>query len=532
MSTSREHAAGLPPQVSSDDAQLINNLPPELFVQVLQNVYWLLERPGVNRDANWTVPYQLVCRRWRDVICSTPQFWQKIDVSSSSQWLDFCLTRCDGIPASVEVWDPTRPEAIFSTLCRHASSIGAFRLYCNVPYLRDLPGLPPLLTTPMPALETLLLTGPHWKGEILDVALTPELVPRLTSLELWNCTAPRNVAVYTSLRSLTLLRTAWSISYDELLDVLGKCRVLEHLCLGDDITDPFAKELADLPTGTDRRRTAPLVLPRLKSMILHGRRESLFHILAAVHVPQATAVELKNCVNNDQSGPLATHLLAPNPQQRIPFLSAPSTISLSCWDGSPFQMSLRGGPDGNALFSVDYGMVHNVYWPGNEHLEPNLVAIMDTFSVASVEALEVEGGLDEVSVETWQRIFEAFSSLRTLRIKGCGTLDYLWLGLARATASSLEHSGAVCCPALSEISIDDRLRIASRFRFTATTELFEIVRGALGARATAGGTRLRKFQLYLKYTDELWTRTSELRKTFVEDLKGLVGELDYREWQT
>ena len=195
-------------------------------------------------------------------------------------------------------------------------------------------------------------------------------------------------------------------------------------------------------------------------------------------------------------------------------------------------MSLRGGPDGNALFSVDYGMVHNVYWPGNEHLEPNLVAIMDTFSVASVEALEVEGGLDEVSVETWQRIFEAFSSLRTLRIKGCGTLDYLWLGLARATASSLEHSGAVCCPALSEISIDDRLRIASRFRFTATTELFEIVRGALGARATAGGTRLRKFQLYLKYTDELWTRTSELRKTFVEDLKGLVGELDYREWQT
>ena len=195
-------------------------------------------------------------------------------------------------------------------------------------------------------------------------------------------------------------------------------------------------------------------------------------------------------------------------------------------------MSLRGGPDGDALFSVDYGMVHNVYWPGNEHLEPNLVAIMDTFSVASVETLEVEGGLDEVAVGTWQGIFEAFLSLRTLRIKGCGTLDSLWLGLARATTSSLEHSGAVCCPALCEISIDDRLWIASRFRFTATTELFEIVRGALSARATASDTRLRKFQVYLKYTDELWTRTSELRKTFVEDLKGLVGELDYREWQT
>ncbi|KAM5539888.1 hypothetical protein V8D89_006391 [Ganoderma adspersum] len=531
MSSGCEQAAGQP-RAPSNDGQLISNLPPELFVQVLENVYWMLRRPGVNRDANWTVPYQLVCRRWRDVICSTPQFWQKIDVSSSSQWLDFCLARCAGIPASVEVWDPTSAKAIFGTLCPHASSIGAFRLFCNVPYLRDLSGLPQLLATPMLALETLSLTGPHWKGEILDVALMHDLVPRLTSFELWHCTAPRDVAVYTSLRSLTFLRTTWSISYNELLEVLGKCCVLEHLCLGDEIMDPFASDLADIPTGTDRRRTTPLVLPRLKSMVLHGRRESLFHFLAAVHVPQATTVELKNCVNGDGSGPLPTCLLARDPQRRIPFLSAPRAISLSCWDGSPFQLSLRGGPDGNALFSVDYGMVHNVYWPGNEHLEPNLVVIMDTFSVASVETLEVEGCLDEVAVETWQRMFEAFSSLRTLRIKGCGALDSLWLGLSCATASSLEHGGAVCCPSLSEISIDDRLWIASRFKFTATTGLFEVVREVLGGRATAGDTRLRKFQLYLKYTDELWRRTSELREAFVEDMKALVEELDYREWQT
>ena len=520
-----------PPRDPSNNVQLFSNIPSELFVQVLENVYWLHRRIQIYSDTNWTVPYQLVCRRWRDVIRSTPQFWQKIDVCSSSQWLDFSLTRCAGAPASVEVWDPTNPEAIFDTLRRHASTIRAFRLRCDVPHLWYLPGLPSLLAMPMPVLETLLLIGPYREGESLDVPLTPDLVPRLTSLELWNCMAPRDDAVYTSLRSLVLLDTPWSTSYHEFLDVMGECSVLEHLRLDEGVMDPFAEELANLPTATDRRRTTALVLPRLKSISLHGQRKALFHFLAIIHLPQATTVELKNCVDDDEPGPLATRLLAPNPEQRIPFLSSLCSVSLSCWDGDAFQVSLRGGPGGDALFSVDYGMVHNVHWPGNEFLEPNLVAIMDAFSVASVDTLEVEGCVDLVTVGTWQRVFRTFSGLRTLCIKGRGTLDFIWLGLSRATVSSLEHGGTVCCPSLSEIVMDDRPSVAPRFKFTATTRLFEIARGALGARVAAGGTRLKRLQLYLEYTDELWTRTSELRGTFVEDLKGLVEELDYREWQ-
>ncbi|PIL31218.1 hypothetical protein GSI_05916 [Ganoderma sinense ZZ0214-1] len=381
----------------------------------------------------------------------------------------------------------------------------------------------------MPALETLSLVGPY--QEVLDVPLTHHLVPRLTSLELWHCTAPRDHAIYTSLRSLILARTTWTISYSEFLDVLGKCRSLERLRLQQEVLDPFAQELASRGrprTGTQRRAT-PLVLPLLRSMTVEGQCKVLVHFLATIHVPQATTVELKNCYDENEPGPLVTRLLAPNPQLRIPFLSSLRTVSLSCWDGDPFKVSLRGGPDGNALFSVHYGTFHNVDWPGNAFLEHNLVAIMDILPVATVDTLEVEGCIDHVAVGTWQRMFQTFQSLRTLRVRGRGTLDSLWSGLARATTSSLE---AVCCPALSESGIDDRSWDGSRTKFTATAQLFDIVRGALNARENAGASRLKKLQLHLGYVDELWTRTSELRETWVKDVKELVDEVDYRGWKT
>ena len=57
---------------------------------------------------------------------------------------------------------------------------------------------------------------------------------------------------------------------------------------------------------------------------------------------------------------------------------------------------------------------------------------MDTFSVASVSTLEITGNVDKISAETRQRAFQLFSSLRTLALGGSGTLDTLWVGVARA----------------------------------------------------------------------------------------------------
>ncbi|PIL31220.1 hypothetical protein GSI_05918 [Ganoderma sinense ZZ0214-1] len=183
-----------------------------------------------------------------------------------------------------------------------------------------------------------------------------------------------------------------------------------------------------------------------------------------MHVPQARRFELTNCLDDDEPDSLVARLLrAPDLHLRIPFLSSPRVISLSCWDVAPFLLSVRCGPDGHAYLSVDYGMAHNEVWPRNEILYPNLIAIMDTLSAASVDTLEIEGSLDDLAVGTWQRVFQTFSSLRTLRLKGWGTLDFMWRGLSRASGPArLVHDGAPCCPLLSEITMIEP-RVASRF---------------------------------------------------------------------
>ncbi|KAM5539896.1 hypothetical protein V8D89_006399 [Ganoderma adspersum] len=111
------------------------------------------------------------------------------------------------------------------------------------------------------------------------------------------------------------------------------------------------------------------------------------------------------------------------------------------------------------------------------------------------QEIEVQsrGYLDKIAVKTWQRIFHTFTSLRALQIRGSGTFR-LRLPLARALAA-----------------------------------LFDLIPGVLRARTDAGGAHLNRFQLYLQYTDGLWSQTSDLHDTFVEDVKALVVELDYHD---
>ena len=399
----------------------------------------------------------------------------------------------------------------------------------------------------MPVLETLSLTGPYYEDEILDVTITHDLVPRLTTLELRNCIAPRDIAVYTPLRKLSISGSECKFTYSQFLDLIRKCRALEHLSLDSEILDPFTMEVAHLPP-----HTAPLVLPRLKTIGLAGDHPVLFHLLSTIHAPQAINIGLSGCIDDEDSDhdeplPLFTRLLPPDSQSRFPFLSDPRVLSLRCWDKDAFDFTLRCGPDSTSLLSIDLGMVFNETWPGNENLERNLVAAMDLFSAASssasaapasasaasVHTLKIEGYPDKVAVETWQRVFHTFTGLRTLHIRGGGTFDSLWLGLQRATQSSSERDdGAVCCPSFSEILVDEPGWRVSHYKFDATAALFDLIPRTLRARVDAGGARLKRLQLYLRYTDELWSRTSELRGAFVGDVKALVEELEYSDGRT
>ncbi|KAM5539350.1 hypothetical protein V8D89_006984 [Ganoderma adspersum] len=141
---------------------------------------------------------------------------------------------------------------------------------------------------------------------------------------------------------------------------MGKCHVLQHLTLDEDILDPFADDHTE-------------------------------------------------------------HLATDYPALMLPVVRLPC---LNCWDEAPFKLKLclQCGPDGHALFSVYYGMAHNEFRPGSANLQHNLAAIMDMDifpqAVASADTLEVERDLGAVTPETRQHVFQTFSSLRTLRPKG------------------------------------------------------------------------------------------------------------------
>ena len=517
--------------VLSNDGTVFNTLPPELLVRIFFSVYILIREDEIPWDSNWTIPCQLVCRRWRDVICSTPQLWQEICVCSSPRWLDFCLTRCAGAPAKVLVSRPLWADETYATLCRHASSIRECHIHSLTADLEV--GFPSLLATPMPALELLSVDGvAYYIDEPANVPIIHDLWPRLTSLDLRNCTPPLDAAVYASLRNLKLVSCEWACSYGEFLGVMGRCHDLEFLGMDDATLNSLIDPEVEEPMTGQVLPDLPVVLPRLRCIKLSGPSKGLFQFLTDIHAPQATRIELINCLDEEYD-PLLARILTPNTHLKFPFLSSSHTISLSCWDAAPFKLSVHGGPPGgNALLSVFFGTPHQKLRPENENLGPNLVAVMNLFPTASVGTLEVEGYLEQVAVETWQRVFQTFSNMRTLRLKGKSTLDPVWLGFSRATASSLERDGSLCCPLLSEIAIDGGPDSESPSRFSATSTLFETIRAALDARATAGGIRLTKLKLCLEHTRELWMRTNRLADSRVlEEVRTLVRELEYQDWR-
>ena len=520
----------------SNDAALIHALPPELFLKVLRHVHLLIKDTSMQiADNTWTTPYQLVCRRWRDIICSTPQFWQEMKVWRSPKWLELSLNRCAGAPASVSVYKPTRPDEIFSTLRRFATSIRALHLDSDAPDVALRSGLRSFLAIPIPNLETLFLDGPT-HGDMIHVPITHDLVPRLTTLTLSRCMAPCDTTVYTSLRSLTLFKSSFTISYADFLDAMRKCQGLEYISLVDGVLDFFLLvHVADLSTG-HQPRAMPVELPRLRTLKLSGHPKVLTNLLAIIHAPQVALIRLNTCLNDDGSVPgplLLTRLLSPKPQLRFPFLSSPRAVSLTQRSTYLFQLSLRCGPGGNARIYIEH-QTHG-YQPElpSANLSDNLGAVMDTFSVAGVDTLEITGTVDHFAAETWERAFLAFSSLRTLTFAGDGTLDAVWEGLLRATTAAVDRDGAVCCPLLSEIATNNDPTPHSPFKFTATPTLLEEVREAVAARSEAGGARLEKLKLYVQYpkSDDAQADTSGGDRAVVEDVRMLVGELDYRELQ-
>ena len=169
------------------------------------------------------------------------------------------------------------------------------------------------------------------------------------------------------------------------------------------------------------------------------------------------------------------------------------------------------------------------------NLEPNLVAIMDTFSVTSVDTLEATGNVDQIAAETWQRVFHAFLSLRTLAVAGDGMLDAVWAGLLRATTAAVQRDRAVCCPLLFEIATDNDPSSHSSSSFQRPRRCSWRYARPWAQVSMLARPALKSSSCPLAIPEPNDGQTETLHHDrdhiVLEDVKMLVGELDYRELQ-
>ncbi|PIL34563.1 hypothetical protein GSI_03341 [Ganoderma sinense ZZ0214-1] len=507
---------------------ITSSLPPELFVQIISEVYRLIhhETPYDRRGINWSSPYQLVCRSWRDVIRSTPWIWgQWIRVTRSPEWLEVCLERCCSSWASVYVVPPYDPSATFSLLRHYASCIAICYIQSDAGNPTWLEGLSAFLATPLPLLESLRICA-VW-NEIADVSFTHDQLPELITLHLENCIpGPRDVAVYLSLRSLRLCATPWQISYTDFLDILRQCHDLQYLMLEGTLLDHFHETRMDRAMLPSSGR-APVFLPFLEILTLQGPREILFDLIDTLQMPLATTIDAETFVELAHPGPHISQFVSPDIQARHPLMCRPAAVSVTCLDNK-FRLFLHGEKPGQGLSLAVYGRRLSSDWPAwSTYLEPNISAAVDMFSFDLVDTLHIDGVPEEVRAEVWHRVFQACRNLRVLHLRGWGTLHSVWQGMWDATLSSPPPDGVVCCPWLAEISVEGHPESPRHWQdFTATATLFETLRGALCARADQCGTRIEKLKMTLRYSHELWNGTAE-HDAAVEEIRGLVNEFDY-----
>ncbi|KAM5545499.1 hypothetical protein V8D89_000537 [Ganoderma adspersum] len=498
-----------------------SNLPQELFAQIIREVYWLIRREASYNQwgSNWSSPYQLVCRAWRDVIRSTPSFWsQEIRASRNPEWLEVCLERCAGSPATVFVFTPHEPSTTFAILRHYASCISA----CYIQTGSEgtwAEGLSSLLTTSLPLLETLSIGALY--ENIANASITHDLLPRLTTLSLDYCSPPRDTTIYASLRNLTLSQSPWQISFTDFLDVMGHCGNLESLSLDSILFNQFHETITSAAMRHSLRGT-PVDLPSLRVLKLSGSREVLLNFLAILRAPLVTTLEAVTFVDLAHPGPHISQLMAPNIQLRHPLLCFPTAVSIRCQDGD-FELSLGGAKPDERLFLGIYSNHTGDPFAWNVDLEPNIMATIDTFSFDRVETLQVDGCLEDVCADVWQRVFQTCWELRVLHLKGRGAIHSIWQGFWSATISSPSPDAVLCCPLLAEIIVYSNQYGTP---FTATPTLFEMLRGTLCARADQSGTRLKKLKMTLRYYHELWNDTAE-HDAVVEEIRGLVEEFEY-----
>ncbi|KAI0682163.1 hypothetical protein C8T65DRAFT_750798 [Cerioporus squamosus] len=231
----------------------IVRIPNKLLVKILAAA-----NPGTGSGAaSWSpywLPLMAVCRHWRDLIRSTPDFWQKIAVGRRPQWLELCLRRSPCSLLQISFRYPISFDAMMKVLRPHWHRIE----YLSFKELDCAQFNSSVMVPPMPELRTLTVNVKHAGHSIRDGSkhdgtglifrLPHGTVPRLKALHLEGMSLVGDHVALSSLRFLHLGEYAGArplFTTAQFLTMLNSCTSLERLTIADNALDAIVPSPSD-----------------------------------------------------------------------------------------------------------------------------------------------------------------------------------------------------------------------------------------------------------------------------------------------
>lgn len=444
--------------------------------------------PGLAAWFPYWTKLMAVCTHWRDLICGTPEFWQKISVGRNPLWLELCLQRSQRLLIQLSFWHPVVIEQTLKGLRPHWSRIEnlAFReLDCA-----QFTGSQTWLTTPpLPQLQTLILNVRHKHHRGRDgnsehddtgaiLMLQTGLLPRLKTLRLEGISLTGEPIAFSTLRVLELCEYNASrplFTTVQFITLLNSCTSLERLR----IMDNALRAVVSSPVGERDEALVAQLSPRLRMMTVQGHVEEISSLLSHVSVPAHVDLFLSTREETEEAAAAAAfNMLPPSRLRRnVGMLQAATRLKIdSCHEnhkeikviatrglgtGSSGRLELRvHTPSGKDMRG---SQARRVYYKGI------LRAVSDMFPDARLNTLVCGGDLDAITESEWRdRLLAHYPTIRTLvvddgefggdavpffRAMGttvvqmryggikppCPDLEYLWIRNAEPTVKLMEE---------------------------------------------------------------------------------------------
>ena len=503
-----EHPASTPPLN-------INALP----VEILTDIFALVDSIDA-WGSKGTIPGRgiakltLVCRHWRDVAHTTPEFWRHIDAVEPLETMSLFLKRSQECTIDVRIYYPAmnkhKPPShdALALILPHAHRIRSLSVSLH---MDDFPAVYPLLDAGMPALERLeaipIRDGRGKRGDFerdyATCSISRRAFPRLRALGTQRLYMPALGDYWRTLRVLKMYDFPRTVErafrMRDVLAVLKANPDLEELVLwwymGSPKVAPADGSLRDTSQG-NQGPSQLLALQKLRVFSIHGTLPWLTDLLNHLSLPEDIPyVDIRASASGayTESPPIDNIM----PPTGIVFLPA----------HLHFLQERMSGVSFTSIYPASYMLCTPPYAPADHELSPRRTAIsVDGFHAPVPPRMSIgirclAGVLGTVPVrhlclyglpspsdeDPYERMLDVFPFLEELEMS-------LWrYPTARpgadlfAALSPAQHPGELPrCPNLRTLSVHARVFVLSDMQ-----EFAEAVAECTRARAVAGARLLK-----------------------------------------